>query len=355
MNSFQCVCGNKLFFENTQCVSCGREVGWCPVCRGIRAVAPIGDDRFQCLAPECGATLAKCTNYAVEAVCNRFTAVDPETDHHPALCDCCRFNDTVPDLSVEGNRERWQRIEAAKRRLIYMLDVLGLPYGGEGDPVAVPLSFDFKGDELPQTGRWRAAAEAETVFTGHANGKITINIREADDAEREALRVDMGEAHRTLIGHFRHEIAHYYWELLIRSRAEPAFSGVFGDPDQPPYGDALERHYRDGAPANWPLAHISAYATMHPWEDWAETFAFYLDMASVLETTANVGLIPAVDHDDFDRMMAVFGQVGMVANELNRTMGLIDLVPETIVAPVEHKLRFVHDVVVGARTGRPVP
>ena len=352
MNIFICVCNAKLFFENTQCLSCGREVGWCPSCNAIRAMETSGEDSYRCLGADCGAALVKCVNYQQEAVCNRFVLVGDTMGPASVRCDYCRFNEVIPDLSVPGNREKWASIETAKRRLFYILDVLNLPYGTEEDGIAVPLSFDFKGDVLPAKGRWRwwTSGKTEKVFTGHAGGKITINIQEADDAEREAIRVNMGEAHRTLIGHFRHEIAHYYWDLLIKGQREDEFRGVFGDHENPTYSEGLDRHYREGPPADWAATHISAYATMHPWEDWAETFAFYLDMASVLETTRNVGLIQPVDYSDFPRMLAVFSQVGIVANELNRTMGLIDLVPEAIVPPVEEKLRFVHDVVVAART-----
>lgn len=347
MDLYRCVCGSRLFFENSQCLSCGREVGWCPNCRGIRSAEPTGDGSFVCQQQNCGQPLVKCTNYAAEQVCNRFVARPPDTGSGlPApLCDCCQFNETIPDLSVEGNRERWLRIEAAKRRLLYILDVLGLPYGTAQSGSRVPLSFDFKGDQTPARGRLRATQTAEKVYTGHDCGKITINIREADDAEREALRVDLGEAHRTLIGHFRHEIAHYYWDLLVQGICEDRFRQIYGDERDPTYEEALKRHYANGAPAGWESSYISAYATMHPWEDWAETFALYLDMVSVLETTANVGLTKPVDRTDLQQMLAVFAQVGVVANELNRTMGLLDLVPEVITPAVEQKLEFVHRIV----------
>ncbi|MEX2642191.1 MAG: putative zinc-binding metallopeptidase [Acetobacterales bacterium] len=344
MKPFSCVCGNMLFFDNTVCLSCGREVGWCPACAAVRALEPAGDGLYRCTAPSCGHLLVKCANYAREGVCNR--CVDAG-EGHPGLeplCDCCRFNATIPDLSVTGNRERWARIEAAKRRLIYVLDLLGLPYGGAADGFEPPLSFDFKGDVVP-AGAWRPVVDEERVYTGHQDGRITINIREADDLEREKLRVDLGEAHRTLVGHFRHEIGHYYWDLLIRGRREDDFRRLFGDHDNPPYTEALERHYRDGPPADWALRFISSYASMHPWEDWAETFAFYLDIVSVLETASHMGVGRAVSFDDLQPMLGTFAAVGVAANEMNRTMGLTDLVPELITPPVAEKLGFVHETV----------
>ena len=352
MKFYTCVCDNTLFFENTRCVSCEREVGWCPACRAIRALEPADGGRYRCTEPSCAAWLVKCANYTQEDVCNRCVEASGAEPDRPQYCDYCRFNATIPDLSVPGNKEKWARIEAAKRRLFYILDVLGLPYGTAAEGFAPPLSFDFKGDGVPKAGLWRTMGDEERVYTGHAGGKITINIREADDAEREKLRVDLGEAQRTLIGHFRHEIGHYFWELLIRGRREDEFKRIFGDFENPSYDDALERHYRDGPPADWQTRFVSAYATMHPWEDWAETFAHYLDMASVLETAANIKLIPPVAWDDFDTMLAYFRRLGIVVNELNRTMGLIDFVPEVITEAVEGKLRAVHAIVRAAADER---
>ena len=342
---YSCVCQNTLFFENSRCVACDREVGWCPACRAVRALEPADGGRYHCADPSCAALLVKCANYVRENVCNRCVQADPLNASSETFCDYCRFNETIPDLSVPGNHEKWARIEAAKRRLFYILDVLGLPYGTEADGFDPPLAFDFKGDLVPKMGLWRTMGREERVYTGHSNGKITINIREADDAEREKLRVDLGEAQRTVIGHFRHEIGHYYWDLLIRGRCEEECKRLFGDHENPSYGDSLERHYSEGPPANWQECYLSAYATMHPWEDWAETFAHYLDMVSIVETAASVELVSPVAWDDFDTMLRYFHEIGVVANELNRTMGLIDLIPEVITEAVEEKLRFVHKMV----------
>lgn len=352
MRLYSCICGNTLFFENSRCLACAREVGWCPACRAIRALEPADAGCWRCAEPACGALLAKCVNYAREDVCNRCVLADGLAPDAGPLCDCCRFNATIPDLSVPGNREKWARIERAKRRLFYILDGLGLPYGTSAEGFDPPLAFDFKGDTVPAGGICHSMGETEQVYTGHAEGKITINIREADGAEREKLRVNFGEAQRTVIGHFRHEMAHYFWDLLIRGRREDAFRAVFGDHEKPPYAEALERHYREGPPEGWRERHISAYATMHPWEDWAETFAFYLDVASVLETAANMRLLEAVPWEELDAMLARFHGIGLMVNEINRTMGLIDLVPEVITPAVEAKLRFVHEVVRAAVAGR---
>ena len=178
-------------------------------------------------------------------------ACRPRRRPRQPLCDCCRFNVTIPDLTVAGNLQKWYRLEAAKRRLFYDLGELGLPYGTAADGIEPPLSFDFKADVIPKATFGAASAAAERVYTGHANGRITINIREADDVEREKLRVDLGEAQRTLIGHFRHEIGHYYWDMLVKGRREDEFIAVFGDHNSPTYAEALERHYQEGPPADW--------------------------------------------------------------------------------------------------------
>jgi len=343
MRTFPCVCEQTLFFENVGCERCGRDVGWCPACRAIAALEPVGDGTYRCANGACGAQLVKCANYANENVCNRCLPADDQV--HGGLCDACRFNRTIPDLSVEGNRERWGELEAAKRRLLYTLDFLGLPYGTAEDGFNPPLAFDFKADTIPSEGFWRWMGQGDRVYTGHADGKITINIREADSVEREKLRVDLGEAHRTLVGHFRHEIGHYYWDLLVRGRCEADFKAVFGDHESPPYGEALQLHYRDGPPPGWNERYVSAYATMHPWEDWAETFALYLDITSVLDTAVNMGLVGPFDVSDLHPIVGHYRRLGLVLNELNREMGLIDVVPEVLHAHVVEKLGFVHGLV----------
>ncbi|WP_027351498.1 zinc-binding metallopeptidase family protein [Halotalea alkalilenta] len=344
MRVFECVCSTRLFFDNSQCLSCGREVGWCPACDGIHALEPLDAGGYRCTNPECGASLLKCANYRDYGVCNRMVELDGQGGA-PELCDCCRCNEMIPDLSVDGALTRWAALESAKRRLFYTLDLVELPHPDkhvEGAPL--PLSFSFMADALPNDGLWRQVGD-QTVYTGHANGHITINVREADDAERERLRVDMGEAHRTLIGHFRHEIGHYYWDLLVQNRDEAACIAVFGDHNSPTYAEALERHYHQGPPAGWELHYVSAYATMHPWEDFAETFALYLDIVSVLDTAKGLGFT-RVDHDrSLDQMLIAWQRVGLSINELNRDMGLLDLVPVVLNDSVVEKLRYIDGLV----------
>jgi hypothetical protein len=325
---------------------------------------------YRCGNAECGASLLKCKNFALEDICNRCVETPPElvsvsskdsasgedspagetadlssTTPHDFLCDYCRYTETIPDLSVEGNRQRWYRLEVAKRRLLYSLDLLGLPYGSEASGFPLPLSFDFKTDVLNSDHVWQTMGDDEQVYTGHAQGKITINVREADDVERERLRVDFGEAHRTLIGHFRHEIGHYYWQLLVENQREDEYRELFGDHTARAYGEAMARYYAEGPRPDWHRTYISAYASMHPWEDFAESFATFLDMVSVLDTAKNMGLgCPEIDAE-FEPMVEYYRDLGIVLNEMNRAMGLIDLVPEIFTPPTLRKMKFVHDLV----------
>jgi hypothetical protein len=341
---FTCRCGNALFFDNVVCIACGSETGWCPSCKSTSALVPDQNNLYRCGNERCKALLQKCTNYAVMHVCTR--CVDASAGFvNGALCDCCQFNVVIPDLSLDGNLGKWERLEAGKRRLFYTLDLLRLPYGTAAQGFAPPLSFDFKGDVLPDSGQWRSMNDNEQVFTGHVDGKITINIKEADPVELEKARVELGERHRTVVRHFRHEIGHYYWDMFVKGKCEQECVRLFGDHNNP-YQDAIARHYNQGPPANWQDICVSAYATMHPWEDFAETFALYLDMVSVLDTANYFRMLARpLDLADFDAMLSGFVHTGLVMNEMTREMGLVDYTPEVIVKPVRDKLRFVHDLV----------
>jgi hypothetical protein len=354
MQTYRCKCGNRLYFDNSICLTCQRDVGWCEGCGRITALEPVAVNgattgEFRCGYEDCGKTIRKCHNYLVENVCNRCFVADGSpppagvsTDEAAAnkLCNACLLTETIPDLNVTGNREKWAGLEAAKRRLLYTLDRLGLPYANANPK----LTFDFKADVVPPNNEWRKVGAKEIVYTGHADGKITINIREADDAAREALRVQFHEEHRTLIGHFHHEVGHYFWQLLVQNKRETECIRVFGDHNTPAYADAMSAYYQNGPQQSWPATFISAYASSHPWEDFAETFALYLDMVSVLDTASH--LFRSVRANFRSRsvtsLVERYQEVGILVNEFNRTVGLIDLVPEIIVAPVVEKLAFIH-------------
>lgn len=348
MRVYECVCGQRLFYESTACLRCERRVAWCAGCATIAPIESSGEGAWRCLRSGCGAELVLCQNSAVQGVCNR-TVVRAAAG--ATLCDCCRFNEVIPDLSVAGHRERWARLEEAKRRVFYELDALGLERGTAADGFEPALSFDFATGSLPKgPGHWRPMGN-EQVLTGHASGKITINLKEADEAERTRLKVMLGEGYRTLVGHFRHELGHYYWDLLVRP--DPArletFTAVFGDANAP-YGDALKQYYAAGPPADWAARFTSAYASSHPWEDWAETFAAYLEVISTLDTADAEGLGASTGGGIRERVRR-YQKLGIALNELNRAMGLDDLLTRQFPEPVLTKLERVDEWI---HAGRPV-
>jgi hypothetical protein len=310
-----------------------------------------GKGGYVCTNPQCQAHLVKCFNYSAHNVCNRM--VESPQDYarnFQQLCNYCQYTETIPDLSVEGNAQKWYDLEVAKRRLLYLLDELGLPYGTKAQHFELPLSFDFKEDvEASPVLGWIGLEKGEKVFTGHADGKITINLSEADPVERERLRVAFGETQRTLIGHFRHEVGHYYWQLLVQGKDEEAYKAVFGDHEHPTYSEAMDQYYKNGPKANWQNSYISAYATMHSWEDFAETWGTYLDMMAVLDTADNHDLLELPSDDLVDTqledMLARYADLSLKVNEVNRSLGLPDILPETFPEPVIGKLTYIHRLI----------
>ncbi|MAT14824.1 MAG: hypothetical protein CMJ46_06085 [Planctomyces sp.] len=325
MRTFPCTCGNTLFFDSQQCVVCHLPTGLCATCERVAPLLTDEEKPPACGNPSCGVTVRQC---ASQFGCNRLINVEEEESSNP-LCDYCQLTTVTPDLSVEGNLEKWRKLELAKRRVLYILDQSGFPFQTPDDSVGPQLSFEFKADGK------------EPVMTGHAHGVITINIKEADSVERERSRINFSEPHRTLVGHFRHELGHYFWDRLVENKAEEPFRDLFGDERNPTYKEAMDTYYANGPKPDWASAYVSAYASMHPWEDFAETFNVYLDMLSVLATADNFEVVHN-DLTDFDRMFRHYLHVGLMANEFNRDMGLLDLVPEVFVPPVKEKLRFIH-------------
>lgn len=350
MNVFHCGrCDQLVFFENTSCVKCGSALAYLPDRREVAALEPDGDGLWRPAGAGEGRTYRLCTNYETENVCN--WAV-PAGEINP-YCPSCRLTRVIPDLSVPGNRERWARLEAAKRRMLSTLLTLGFSFVSKADDPSGGLAFEFLAD--PEAG-------APPILTGHADGVITVNVAEADDAERERRRTALNEEYRTLLGHFRHEVGHYYWDRLVRdTRHVEGFRRLFGD-ERADYAEALRRHHAAGAPDDWSNSFVSAYASSHPWEDWAETWAHYLHITDTLETADSSGLslrpkrpdepalkpgAPVVGRQapSFDRIVERWLPLTYVLNNLNRGMGLPDAYPFVLSPPAIEKLRFVHEVV----------
>jgi hypothetical protein len=351
MKTFHCNhCTQLVFFENVRCERCESLLGYVPELAEISAFEEAGERRWRSVHPQAhGALFRQCHNYAVEHICNWMIAADSPD----ILCPACQLTVTIPDLSAPDNRLYWYRLEVAKRRLLYTLSDLRIDVKSRRADPEHGLAFEFLAD----------GADGSRVMTGHHNGMITVNIAEADDAHREKLRSSMGEPYRTLLGHLRHETGHYYFDRLVQNdpRRLEAFRKLFGD-ERAGYGEALNAHYHNGAPADWQASYISAYATMHPWEDWAETWAHYMLIVDVLDTSTSYGLalLPEdpreptladrtpVAHASFENLMKRWFPLTYALNSLNRSLGMKDAYPFTLPAPVVDKLRFVHQVIAAA-------
>ncbi|MDF3019968.1 MAG: hypothetical protein K0Q92_1271 [Steroidobacteraceae bacterium] len=345
MKLFTCDnCQQTLYFENSRCVNCGETLGYCPDLARLATLRHPVDASAGIYEIE-RRQYRQCRNTHELDACNWLVDSDSDSDY----CRSCSLSEVIPDLSDAANDAAWRRIEAAKRRLLYTLYALRLPVQTRLENPDRGLAF-----------RFLKGSEDAPVMTGHDAGIITLNIDEADVAFRENMREKMGEGYRTVLGHLRHEVGHYYWDRLVAdSNLLDTFRDQFGD-ERADYEKALDRHYGSGPPANWGESFISAYATMHPWEDFAETWAHYLHMVDTLETAKSHGLTvrtPAAEKAgervvterlafvDFDALSNGWNAVTLALNSLNRSMGEKDAYPFVLTAPVMEKLRFVHRLI----------
>lgn len=347
MKLFNCLhCGQLLYFENSRCEKCGYLLGFFSTELVLYPLVNNEDDTFNLYNGNTKNRYRYCTNHFY-GVCNW---IIPSGNDSP-YCEACQLNHIIPDLSLPEFRQRWNKIEAAKHRLIYSILRLKLPIINKNQDAQKGLSFDFIADEKQ--------GERRRILTGHSDGLITLNIEEADDVDREQARKAMDEVYRTLLGHFRHEIGHYYWDRLIDNTTYlNKFRQLFGD-ERKDYVKSLQEHYEKGPAANWRNDYISAYASTHPWEDWAETWAHYMHILDTLETAHAFGLSvhPATASDlkatlnfdpyeqkNFDTIIQHWLPLTFAMNSLNRGMGLSDLYPFIITEKVQDKLAFIHDV-----------
>jgi hypothetical protein len=328
-------CGQHLAFENSVCLSCKSPVGFSlndmamlVIEDGPKAGKPgfVSADEFEL-----------CANLHL-AKCNWLVVKDPVR----RLCASCRLTRTRPDDTNTTALDDFADFETAKRRLIAEMSALRLPIVGRDEDPDYGLAFDL------------LSSKQEKVFTGHRNGVITLDLAEGDDVHREQLRVEMDEPYRTLLGHFRHEIGHYYFYRLVEPAQErlQRFRELYGDPDAD-YQVAVDRHYREGAPPDWEESFVSSYATMHAAEDWAETFAHYLHIRDTLDTAAAFGFAAAnatyerriLGPRGFDKIIAMWLPLSWGLNMVNRSMGHDDLYPFLLPVPVLDKMRFIHTII----------
>ena len=342
------VCGCIVYFESTKCPNCGAALAYLPDKRRIASVRSGETDIWR---SKSGQEYRLCLNYRQHHVCNWAVPADDSK----LYCISCRLNRIIPNLSVVGNQTAWAKFEAAKRRLNYTLLNLELPVISKNEDSLYGVSYEFKAD-----------VPGAPVITGHAGGVITINLGEADDAERERRRLALGEPYRTILGHFRHEIAHYYWDRFFRDdESLRKFRSVFSD-ERSDYAGALRTYYLNGARKAWCEEFISAYASSHPWEDWAESWAHYLHMTDALETAAGAGVLfgaPELDKrglastgsEAFEQKLHAWLPLSYLLNNLNRSLGQPDAYPFVLSSAAIKKLRFVHECIAKHTTGRRFP
>ena len=358
MKTFHCNgCQSLVFYENTLCLTCGRCLAYDPGSGEMLALEPADMGTWRSVRG--GETdpdaLKLCANYSDHGVCNWVL----HADNPQVLCRSCLLTHTIPRLDVAGSQDAWAKLEVAKRRLLYTLLNLNLPLEGKLGNVRSGLEFRFISDSLGASG------DQSRVLTGHDNGLITINVAETDDVHRETQRAKLREPYRTLLGHFRHEIGHYYWDRLIAGgESLEAFRLLFGD-ERLDYQAALTQHYQDGAPPDWADRFISEYASTHPWEDWAESWAHVMHMIDALDTAHFVGLtVKPIRTDepelaappvhvrghvgDFDTLIQEWATLTYVLNNLTRGLGHADAYPFVLSSPIIDKLRFVCETIAEA-------
>ncbi|WP_265521606.1 zinc-binding metallopeptidase family protein [Oerskovia flava] len=350
MRAFSCSrCGSLVGFDDRTCLFCASPLGYVHGIDRMRALDDDGAARWE------GVRRVPCANTAIG--CNWLVP-----DGEGAFCIACRLVRRHPHPGDELATEQYSLALFAERRLLFQLLENDLPITGH-DEVDGGLAFDLL-----------SSTTGPRVTIGHANGVVTIDLSEVGDAYRESLRVKLGEPYRTMLGHFRHEIGHYYWQVLVSGTPLLArCRELFGD-DSTPYKAALQRHYSEGPPDGWQDDYISEYATMHPWEDFAETWAHYLHITDTLQTAASFGMslggligdklapellgalttAPGYSSTGYremgiDRILDVWHPLAIAFNQINRSMGKDDLYPFVITKPVREKLSFVHDVVAARR------
>lgn len=347
MKIFECGhCHYALFFENSHCENCGHLCGYDDIGHKMLTFDP---ENAALISDRNHNVYKYCKNKEYE-VCNWLIPVGDSTD----FCTACQLNRTIPNLSQGKNFENWRTLEVAKHRLVYQLQKLQLPLISKHQHEH-GLAFDFV-----------VRQEQGQLMTGHANGIITILLREADSVFREQTRIQLLEPYRTLIGHMRHEVGHYFWERLINNDEGilTQFRLIFGDERQD-YSESLESYYKSGATDDWQQSFISKYASSHPWEDWAETWAHYLHIMDMVETAYYFGIRASpkgttksmnldVSFDPyqvvkFDSVIQTCVPLSFAVNSINRAMGVPDVYPFVISRKVTNKMKFIHQLLLSRK------
>lgn len=330
-------CSSRVFFENTLCLACGSELSFDP-------------ESFEMTSQpaEPGTPAGDCRNRN-DGVCNwNLSGAENE-----AFCVACELNRVIPALTDDAAFSAWRELERAKHRVIYGIKRFRLPLRSKLSDPERGLAFDFLS----------ADGTGGPVTTGHLNGVITIDVAEADTLLRERRRLELNEPYRTLVGHFRHEIGHYYWDILLPNEADKLgeFRNLFGD-ERVDYGSALMNYHESGPPTDWSEHFVTSYSSAHPWEDWAETWAHYMHIVDLVESAEQIGALGNSDRSkagsavtsaafdpyhstNFDEIFDRGAEITAAVNSLNRSMGQPDLYPFVIPPPAKERLRLVHRLI----------
>ena len=350
MRTFLCdACSNTLFFENDTCLKCGRKVGF----RSDELTMATVD------AAQAGG-LVPCRNWSEHNACNWYAI--GAAAQSGGYCLACSFDEVVPDLSDPQRLALWTETERAKRRLMYTLLTLGLPLGPSADKRG--LRFRLLADERVDTGTVDPPAQ-DAVTIGHDQGQLTMNVVEADDSHREAMRKRLNEPYRTMLGHLRHEIGHYYWYRLVENtQLLEGFRALFGD-ERADYAAALAEHYARSSADGWQDSFVSLYASAHPWEDFAETWAHYIHIVDTLDTAHDAKLsiegralsspLPLTAARPFGALLGEWLPLTVALNQLNRSMGMRDAYPFALSERVIEKLAFIHGMCANAAAAPAAP
>ncbi len=338
MERFRCECGNEIFYDSRFCEVCLRGVAFNP---STLKMAAFTSHESVDITFMNGYQAKKCSNWIDFDTCNwSLPGNSPEN-----LCYACQFNRTIPNQNrvnsgMPVNFFRWRKLEEAKKRTLYTLLSLGIaPVSGWKNSTR-GLLFDFL-ENLEQE-----KTDAQPITTGYSNGIITINIAEADDVTRVTARSALNERQRTLVGHFRHETGHFFWDRLLRHLPLGGyFHEIFGE-EKYEYRRSLNNYYEKGPPRNWHDGFISAYATSHPSEDWAETWNHYLLICECLQTAHAVGMLdPDPAALTLREKLRNWSRLAVTLNQLNRSIGLGDAYPFVITRRIEEKLNYVAAII----------
>ncbi|MEZ5159262.1 MAG: putative zinc-binding metallopeptidase [Candidatus Nanopelagicales bacterium] len=308
MRRFSCPqCSARVFFDDQTCLNCRTEVAYNP-----------GTD-------EMGLALNTCS-HRFDWLCN-WAATDGSSQ-----CASCAL-----DKTVDGRIDQVTQFQVAKRRVYRQLRLIDV----DPDFADPPLRFDL-----------RQGTADSPVTIGHADGLVTLDTAEADPSRREEVRTKLGEPYRTPLGHVRHETGHWHWQAYVfsdRMRLDQ-FRELFGD-ERVDYAAALRGHYDGIDDGSWRDTYLSYYATAHPWEDYAESFAHVLHMSDMVETAVAEGFITG-EFRSLTDIVERWQPLTVSLNEMARSMGTPEPYPFAPSSTALRKMMFVFDVINSSRGAR---